>query len=163
MTASPYFHIGILVPDLDEAIERFGDVLGITFADRVYQDSQYFDDGGVIKDLRLHLTYSTDGPPYYELLEAQGDGLYSMKHGAGLHHVGGLGSGLQGEAPGVRRQGHESRSDHLSAGREHHRHLLRARSARRCSSRARRPRPEAGARGLAHRRRVRPVGDPICR
>ncbi len=88
MTASPYFHIGILVPDLDEAIERFGDVLGVTFADRVYQDSQYFDDGDVIKDLRLHLTFSTDGPPYYELLEAQGDGLYSMKHGAGLHHVG---------------------------------------------------------------------------
>ena len=88
MTASPYFHIGILVPDLDEAIERFSDVLGVTFADRVYQDSQYFDDGGVIKDLRLHLSFSTDGPPYYELLEAQGDGLYSLKHGIGLHHVG---------------------------------------------------------------------------
>ena len=89
MTASPYFHIGILVPDLDEAIERFGDVLGVTFADRVYQDSEYFDDGGVLKNLRLHLTYSIDGPPYYELLEAQGDeGLYSINHGEGLHHVG---------------------------------------------------------------------------
>ena len=52
------------------------------------RDSQYFDDGGVIKDLRLHLSFSTDGPPYYELLEAQGDGLYSLKHGIGLHHVG---------------------------------------------------------------------------
>lgn len=72
MTASPYFHIGILVPDLDEATERFSDVLGVTFVDRVYQDSEYFDDGGVIKNLRLHLTYSIDGPPYHELLEAQG-------------------------------------------------------------------------------------------
>ena len=89
MTASPYFHIGILVPDLDEAIERFSDVLGVTFADRVYQDSTTFDDGGVTRDLRLHLTYSIDGPPYYELLEAQDiDGLYSIKHGEGLHHVG---------------------------------------------------------------------------
>ncbi|MGF1617795.1 MAG: VOC family protein [Acidimicrobiia bacterium] len=89
MTAIPYYHIGILVPDLDEAVERFSDVLGVTFADRVYQDSQHFDDGGVLRDLRLHLTYSIDGPPYYELIEAQGDeGLYSIKHGAGLHHVG---------------------------------------------------------------------------
>lgn len=89
MTVSPYFHIGILVPDLDAAIERFSDVLGVTFADRVYQDSETFDDGGVMRNLRLHLTYSIDGPPYYELLEAQGDdGLYSINHGAGLHHVG---------------------------------------------------------------------------
>ncbi len=88
MTLAPYFHIGLLVPELDSAIERFGDVLGVRFADRVFQHTEYFDDGGVVQDLTLHLTYSIDGPPYYELIEAQGDGLYSLKHGAGIHHVG---------------------------------------------------------------------------
>ena len=74
MTVSPYFHVGILVPDLDVAIERFSDVLGVSFADRVHQDTEYFEDGGVMQPLTLHITYSTDGPPYYELIEAQGDG-----------------------------------------------------------------------------------------
>ena len=32
MTEAPYFHVGILVPDLDEAVARFHDVLGLDFA-----------------------------------------------------------------------------------------------------------------------------------
>lgn len=89
MTLAPFFHIGVLVPELYEAIERFSDVLGVNFADPVRQDTEYFEDGGARKPLSLHLTYSTDGPPYYELIEAQGDGLYGLdKHGEGLHHVG---------------------------------------------------------------------------
>jgi glyoxalase/bleomycin resistance protein/dioxygenase superfamily protein len=36
-----------------------------------------------------YLTFSVDGPPYYEMAEARGTGLHSLeRHGAGLHHVG---------------------------------------------------------------------------
>ena len=31
MTASNLFHVGILVPDLDEAVARFAEVLGLSF------------------------------------------------------------------------------------------------------------------------------------
>lgn len=88
MTAVPYFHVGILVADLEQAVERFRDVLGVDFAEPVYQDCEYFEQPGRMEPLRLHLTYSVQGPPYYELIEAQGDGLYGLHHGAGLHHVG---------------------------------------------------------------------------
>lgn len=88
MTFAPFFHVGVLVPHLGSAIERFGDVLGIQFADAVRQDTEYFEEDGRMNSLKLHLTYSIDGPPYYELIEAQGDGLYGLKHGEGLHHIG---------------------------------------------------------------------------
>lgn len=88
MTLAPFFHVGILVPDLNVAAARLTEVLGITFRDPVVQDCDHFEDGGRTSQLSLHLTYSVDGPPYYELIEAQGDGLYGLKHGQGLHHIG---------------------------------------------------------------------------
>jgi catechol 2,3-dioxygenase-like lactoylglutathione lyase family enzyme len=88
MTAVPYFHVGILVADLESAIKRFSDVLQVDFASPVYQDCERFEEAGRVEPLRLRLTYSIQGPPYYELIEAQGNGLYGLHHGEGLHHVG---------------------------------------------------------------------------
>jgi hypothetical protein len=34
------------------------------------------------------LTYSNEGPPHIELIEAQGTGVYRPEYGEGLHHIG---------------------------------------------------------------------------
>jgi hypothetical protein len=36
------------------------------------------------------MTYSMDGPPYVEILEATGEGLWSTERGLGMHHIGGF-------------------------------------------------------------------------
>jgi hypothetical protein len=83
----PYFHIGILVKDLDAAMERFHKVLQVSFrTPRVVQVSQEYGRGPSVADLRF--TYSHQGPPYYELIEAHDTGIFSLDRGEGPHHIG---------------------------------------------------------------------------
>jgi catechol 2,3-dioxygenase-like lactoylglutathione lyase family enzyme len=87
LSANLYFHVGILVEDLEVAMTRFSAVLGFTFNDPITAEF------GCLADPEPHeafvrCTYSREGPPYIELLEANGDGLFSMAHGEGVHHLG---------------------------------------------------------------------------
>ncbi len=88
MTLYKAAHIGFLVKDLDPAIERVSSVLGITFPEPVLSYAPVFTDGGQTSELSLRLTWSYEGPPHIELIEAQGSGLYSLAHGEGFHHLG---------------------------------------------------------------------------
>lgn len=88
MTASNLFHVGILVPDLDEAIERFAEVLGLSFKEPAVAHVDRFEQGASVEALDLRISWSIEGPPYLELLESQDNsGLYGHHH-EGLHHVG---------------------------------------------------------------------------
>jgi catechol 2,3-dioxygenase-like lactoylglutathione lyase family enzyme len=95
VTATPLYHVGILVEDIDAAIARFGELLGLTFGepldmrfDDIVEDGQR-----VVRDLRL--VYSVEGPPFLELIEAQPDGVWGRQHGEGLHHIGVWQEGLE--------------------------------------------------------------------
>jgi len=82
-----YFHVGILVKDLDAAMDRFRRVLQVSFrTPRVVQVSQEHGRGETLADLRF--TYSYQGPPYYELLEAHDTGIFGLDQGEGPHHIG---------------------------------------------------------------------------
>jgi catechol 2,3-dioxygenase-like lactoylglutathione lyase family enzyme len=88
MTASNLFHVGILVPDLDEAVERFAEVLGLSFKEPAVAHVDRFEQGASVEALDLRISWSIQGPPYLELLESQDNsGLYGHSH-EGLHHVG---------------------------------------------------------------------------
>jgi catechol 2,3-dioxygenase-like lactoylglutathione lyase family enzyme len=88
MTATNLFHVGILVPDMSEAIERFTDVLGLTFKEPAIAHVDRFEQGESVEVLDLRITWSIEGPPYLELLESQdNDGLYGRAQ-EGMHHVG---------------------------------------------------------------------------
>src|SRR5262245_15875372 len=88
MTATNLFHVGILVPDINEAIERFGDVLGLTFKEPAVAHVDRFEQGSSVEVLDLRISWSIEGPPYLELLESQDNqGLYGRAN-EGLHHVG---------------------------------------------------------------------------
>jgi catechol 2,3-dioxygenase-like lactoylglutathione lyase family enzyme len=85
MTA-PFAHVGVLVNDLDEAIERYSR-LGLTFMEPRTVRVERLVENGTETSLDLRITFSHDGPPRWELLEAAGYGVYGAHHGEGLHHV----------------------------------------------------------------------------
>jgi len=94
MTTTTFFHLGILVRSLDEAIPRFGQLLGTSFVAPKPLEIAHLVDVEHFGDDRPHpwsgrCTYSREGPPYYELIEAKGRGLFSLDNrDEGLHHVG---------------------------------------------------------------------------
>jgi catechol 2,3-dioxygenase-like lactoylglutathione lyase family enzyme len=94
MTAAPFFHVGFLVKDLDSATERFGDVFGVSWTKRTTTHSTFWEPGVGTVALELDVTYSVEGPPHIELLQATGDGLYSARRGEGFHHIGGWSTNL---------------------------------------------------------------------
>jgi methylmalonyl-CoA/ethylmalonyl-CoA epimerase len=83
---APFAHIGVLVDDLDEAIERYRK-LGLTFMPPKTVRVERLVENGTETSLDLRITFSYEGPPRWELLEAVGDGIYGRHHGEGLHHV----------------------------------------------------------------------------
>ena len=85
-TEAPYVHIGILVNDLEQAIERYS-ALGVIFMEPRTVPIGRLVEGGTEKHLDLRVVFSRAGPPHWELLEAVGDGVYGPHNGEGLHHV----------------------------------------------------------------------------
>jgi catechol 2,3-dioxygenase-like lactoylglutathione lyase family enzyme len=83
-----FFHVGILVDDLELAIERFSNVLNVNFLEPTVAHVDYLEEPGRMEPFDLRISYSSDGPPRYELMEAQGDGIYGLRQGQGVHHIG---------------------------------------------------------------------------
>jgi catechol 2,3-dioxygenase-like lactoylglutathione lyase family enzyme len=83
---APFAHIGVLVNDLEEAIERYSR-LGLSFMEPRTVRVERLVENGTEATLDLRVTFSLEGPPRWELLEAAGDGVYGAQHAEGLHHV----------------------------------------------------------------------------
>ena len=66
------YHIGIRVPNLEEAMHEMGSSLDITWAEPVHTEAQsvWTPSEGQQK-LPLKFVYSCDGPQHLELLEGQ--------------------------------------------------------------------------------------------
>ncbi|HUP72455.1 MAG TPA: VOC family protein [Acidimicrobiales bacterium] len=80
----PAYHVGVLVRDIAEARRRFAAVLGISFGPVEPRVLNYAD--GEADEVML--CYSVEGPPYLELIEANGSGLFGLQHPEGVHHIG---------------------------------------------------------------------------
>ena len=76
----PYFHIGILVKDVEAARADFTARLGVEF-EPVH--SQQLATGETTR-----FCYSLQGPPYLELVEMTGTGSWSPEQPEGFHHIG---------------------------------------------------------------------------
>jgi hypothetical protein len=89
MTAPLIEHIGILVPDLEEAIERWSAVTGYTFSPigryRTERYSDHTDETPHPHDARI--AFSLEGPPRIELMEVTGTGTHGPEQ-LGIHHLG---------------------------------------------------------------------------
>lgn len=86
MTATPFFHVGFLVNNLEEAMERFTEILGVDWTGRTTASAEFREPGKGSYMLDLDITYSKQGPVHIELMESQGDGFYSGHEG--FHHLG---------------------------------------------------------------------------
>ena len=97
MTATPLYHVGILVDDLDAAVTHFGSELGLTFNEpRLIHLDQLEEHGEPAPERDLRVVYSVEGPPFLELIEAQEGGVWGHQHGEGLHHIGSFHEDLAG-------------------------------------------------------------------
>jgi catechol 2,3-dioxygenase-like lactoylglutathione lyase family enzyme len=80
-----FYHVGIVVPDLDVAMTDYENSLGITFPEpRTTRVEQVYD--GRTYDVEVRAVFSWEGPPYVELIEAC-DGVLGPDL-VGLHHFG---------------------------------------------------------------------------
>lgn len=81
-----YFHVGYVVPDMDEAMERLAVSTGLTWASpRTLPATLRTPEDEFSTEIRL--TYSVQGPPYLELIEEQPGTVWGSEH-RGLHHMG---------------------------------------------------------------------------
>jgi hypothetical protein len=92
-----YFHVGYVVPDLDEAMRRLTASAGLRWAaPRRLPVTIRTPAGESSRSLRsepadavtqLDLTYSVQGPPHVELIAVQPGTVWGSEH-CGLHHLG---------------------------------------------------------------------------
>jgi hypothetical protein len=83
-------HFGILVEDIDTAIEQYSNLAALPFCEPIEASFAHVDHGTHVEEPAIvRLTYSMGGPAYIELIEASGDGVWSPRHGYGFHHFGG--------------------------------------------------------------------------
>jgi catechol 2,3-dioxygenase-like lactoylglutathione lyase family enzyme len=76
----PFFHIGILVKDVEAARADFTAQLGVEF-EPVHSHP-------IATGETTRFCYSLQGPPYLELVEMTGAGNWSPEQPEGFHHIG---------------------------------------------------------------------------
>ena len=76
----PFFHVGILVRDIEAARADFTAKLGVEFEPVHGQQ--------IATGETTRFCYSLQGPPYLELVEMTGTGSWSAGQPEGFHHIG---------------------------------------------------------------------------
>jgi catechol 2,3-dioxygenase-like lactoylglutathione lyase family enzyme len=105
VTGFPLSHVGFIVEDLDAAIARFSEVLGITFNDPQTVHLNHIHDP-VERQGMLKVAFSVEGPPHYELIQGDGQGIYTMAGGGeGMHHIGLWETDLEKRLPELAKKG----------------------------------------------------------
>lgn len=84
----PFFHVGVLVKDIEAAAADFTALLGVKF-EPVH--GQQLPTGETVR-----LCYSLQGSPYLELMEMTGTGNWSPEQPEGVHHIGVSGPDVPG-------------------------------------------------------------------
>ena len=80
------YHVGLVVPDVEQAAADYSDQLGLRFASLRPTVLDVWVDG-VRRPADLLVTYSMDGPPYLELIEERSGGVWAAD-ALGLSHIG---------------------------------------------------------------------------
>jgi catechol 2,3-dioxygenase-like lactoylglutathione lyase family enzyme len=71
---SSFFHVAVVVPDLEEACNRYREVLGVQFTDPAVFDIPCMEDPDP-HPFKVTAVFSRTAPPYYELIQADGNGI----------------------------------------------------------------------------------------
>ncbi|MCW2541990.1 MAG: uncharacterized protein JWN95_3715 [Frankiales bacterium] len=82
-----FFHVGIVVTDLDKAVARYSEVLGIEFTDPGVFVIPRLEDPDP-HPFELTAVMSRTEPPYYELIQARGEGIVSADNAGQILYYG---------------------------------------------------------------------------
>lgn len=79
------YHVGIVVPDLEAAMEELGTALGLSWPSPQSRTRTFRGPAGCF-GAELRFVFSRQGPPYLELIE--GVAGTPWEPGTGIHHIG---------------------------------------------------------------------------
>ena len=74
-----FYHLGFVVPDIDQAISDLSRAVGVTFGS--VQDRQ-------LGDWAYRVAFSTEGPPFFELIQGPTDSPWDPTAGPRFDHLG---------------------------------------------------------------------------
>jgi len=103
-TVPSYFHVGVVVPDLERAIACYSDVLGIQFTEPATFDVPRLEDPEP-HPFELVAAFSRTEPPYYELIQARGDGIISVAQASKILYFGVWETDMGGRLECLRQRG----------------------------------------------------------
>ncbi len=83
------FHVGVRVPDLDQAMAELGETLSVTWATaQHYRAMTVWTPAGGTQTFDLQFTYSSEGPQHLELLQGEVGSPWDGSGEPGVHHLG---------------------------------------------------------------------------
>jgi hypothetical protein len=82
------FHVGLVVEDIEVAMDTIGGNLGISWAPVQRRVQQVRTGSGEARDEPLVFTYSSDGPPHVELIQSEPGSVWGVTPADCLHHIG---------------------------------------------------------------------------
>jgi catechol 2,3-dioxygenase-like lactoylglutathione lyase family enzyme len=98
---SPYYHVGIVVPDLAAAREELSAQLGVRCGPVLrLGGSEYRDGRGTDLELPTAICYSVD-QPHLELIEEQPGSVWVCNEHSNLHHIGFWSDHLTADSAGL--------------------------------------------------------------
>ncbi|MEU5879173.1 VOC family protein [Spirillospora sp. NPDC047279] len=101
MNAPRIYHVGIVVPALEPAMEQFGAAAGVTWG-RVQHFPVEFATPAGTRTFDQSFVLSIEGPPYIELLVRVDDSVWEK---TGLHHLGMWSDDVPGESAALEERG----------------------------------------------------------
>jgi hypothetical protein len=82
------FHVGLVVADLELAMNTIGENLGIAWAPVQQRTQRVRTGAGEARDEPIIFTYSSDGPPHVELIQSTAGSVWEVTPRGCLHHIG---------------------------------------------------------------------------
>jgi catechol 2,3-dioxygenase-like lactoylglutathione lyase family enzyme len=83
----PFFHVGLICKDVDRTAAEFGEMFGVEFHEPSIFEIPHVHDGEV-RPATVRACFSKLGPPYIELFQGDGQGIYQVEGDSQLHHLG---------------------------------------------------------------------------
>src|SRR5689334_5023938 len=84
-----FFHVGIVVEDIEQAIARYSEVFGITFSEPESAVIPYLADPdpapGPVEQI---VAFARTAPPFYQLIQAQESGVFSRANAGRVLYYG---------------------------------------------------------------------------
>ena len=93
---APFFQIALIVPQLEAAMTELNEVLGLTFREPLNRE---------IGPWRLRVTFSRQGPPFFELTEGQPGSPWDPTGAPRIDHLGWWSSDLTEDATSLAEAG----------------------------------------------------------